>query len=163
MDKQLTKEALRLNVALMLVVFLGPKNVAPTPVTHRWLPLARMIEATGYTAIDGIRNFETSQEDPLGTLDHSNHKRGSLHHLWDNVPDTWRPHELLLMDWLKWHANAKGRCEGGGSLCMPIIPRSWFTLPEVCRTSIVKCTVESSNSVHCEEILRLLCHYVVNT
>ena len=27
-------------------------------MARRWLPLARMIEATRYTAIDGIRNFE---------------------------------------------------------------------------------------------------------
>ena len=96
-------------------------------------------------------------------LDHSNHWRGSLHHSCDSVPDTWRPHELLLQDWLKWHVNAKGRCDGDGFLCVPIVPRSWFTLPEVCRTGIVKCTVESSNCVHCGEISRLLCHYVVNT
>ena len=96
-------------------------------------------------------------------LDHSNHWRGSLHHYWDSVPDTWRPHELLLQDLLQWHVNAEGRCDGAGLLCVLIVPRSWFTLSEVCRTGIVKSTVESSNSVHFGEISRLLCHYVVNT
>ena len=27
-------------------------------MARRWLPLARMIDTTGYTAIDGIRNFK---------------------------------------------------------------------------------------------------------
>ena len=86
-----------------------------------------------------------------------------MHHSWVSVPDTWRPHELLLQDLLKWHVDAKGRCDGAGLLCIPIVPRSWFTLPEVCHGVIVKRTVKSSNSVHCGEISRLLCHYVVNT
>ena len=86
-----------------------------------------------------------------------------MHHSWDNVPDTWRPHELLLQDWLKWYVNAKGTCDGAEFLSIPIVLRSWFTLPELCRTGIVKSTVESSNSVHCGEISRLSCHFVVNT
>ena len=96
-------------------------------------------------------------------LDHSNHWRGSLHHSWDSVPNAWRPHELLLQGWLKWHVNAKGTCDGAGLLCITIVPRSWFTLPGVCRVGIVKHTVKSSNSFHCGEISGLLCHYVVNT
>ena len=71
-------------------------------------------------------------------------------------------HELLLQDWLKWHVNAKGGCDGARLLCISIVPRSWFTLPEVCCPGIVKQTVKSSNSVQSGEILRLLCHYVVN-
>ena len=130
-------------------------------MARRWQPLARMIEASGYTAIDGIRNFQ-NRRIPLA-LGSFKPLEGSLHHSWDSVPDTWRPHELLLQDRLKWHVNAKGRCNGAGLLCIPIVLRSWFTPPEVCRAGIVKHTVKLSNSVHCGELSRLLCHYVVNT
>ena len=86
-----------------------------------------------------------------------------MDHTWDSVPDTWRLYELLLQDWLKWHVNAKERCDGAGLLCILIVVRSWFTHPAVCCVGIVKCTIKASNSVHCREISRLLCQYGVNT
>ena len=86
-----------------------------------------------------------------------------MDHSWDTVPDAWRLHELLLQNWLKWHVNAKGRCDGAGVLCILIVPRSWFTDPEVCCAGIVGCNIKSSNSFHCGEISRLFCQCGVNT
>ena len=57
----------------------------------------------------------------------------------------------------------KGDVLGLECPCTPIVLRSWFTLPEVCLAGIVKHTVKSSNSVHSDEISRLICHYAANT
>ena len=102
----------------------------------------------------------------LWHLDHSNHCKGSSDHTWDIVPNTWRWHELLLHDWLKWHVNAKGTCNGAGLLCIMTVmtvQRSWFTHPAVCCAGILKCAIKSSNSVHCGEISRLMCKHGVDT
>ena len=86
-----------------------------------------------------------------------------MHYSWDSVPDTRRPHQRLLQDWLKWHVNANGRCDGAALLCIPMVAKSWFILPEVCRAGIMRRTFKSSKVVQCGEISRHLCHYVVNT
>ena len=86
-----------------------------------------------------------------------------MDHTWDSVPNIWRLHELLLRDWLKWHVNAKGGCDGAGLLCIVTVHRSSFTHPAICCADILKCTVKSSNSVDSGEIPRLLCNYGVDT
>ena len=96
-------------------------------------------------------------------LDHSNHWRAALDYTWDSVEDTWRLHELLLHDSLKWYANAKGRCIGAGLLCILSSQRSLFTHPAVCCACILKWTMKSSNPVDSGERSRLLCHYGVDT
>ena len=96
-------------------------------------------------------------------LDHSNHWRGSLDHTWDSVPDTWRLHELLLQDWLKWHVNAKEKCDGAGLLCILTVQRSGFTHPAVCCEGIRKCIMKSAISVDSGEISGLLCKHGVDT
>ena len=51
----------------------------------------------------------------------------------------------------------------GGLLCIVIVLRSSFTHPVVCCAGIVKCTIKSSNFVHCGELSRVFCQYGVNT
>ena len=69
----------------------------------------------------------------------------------------------MLHDSLKWHVNAKGRCDGAGLLCILTVKRSWFTHPAVCCAGIVKCTMKSSNFVDSGEISRHLCNYGVDS
>ena len=88
-------------------------------------------------------------------LDHSNHWRGSLDHALHSVPDTWRLHELLLQDWLKWHVSVNGKCDGAELLCILTVQRNWFTHPAVCCAGILNCTMKSSNSADRGEISRL--------
>ena len=78
-----------------------------------------------------------------------------MDHTLHSVPDTWRLHELLLQDWLKWHVNANGKCDGAGLFCILTIQRSWFTHPAICRARILNCTMKSSNPAHSGEISRL--------
>ena len=65
-------------------------------------------------------------------------------------------YELLLQDWLKWHVNARGKCDGVGLLCIRTVQRSWFTHPAVRFAGIPKCTMKSWNSNDSGEILRLM-------
>ena len=108
-------------------------------MARRWLPLARMIDRTGYTAIDGIRNFE-NRRIPLSLGSIKPLEGLTLH----SVPNTWRLHELLLQDWLKWHVNVNRKCDGAGLLCILSVQRCWFTHPAVCCAGILICTMKSS-------------------
>ena len=78
-----------------------------------------------------------------------------MDHTLHSVPDTWRLHEPLLQDWLKWHVNVNGKCDGAGLLCILAVQRSWFTHPAVCCAGILNCTMKSSNSADSGEISRL--------
>ena len=86
-----------------------------------------------------------------------------MDHTRDNVPDTWRRHGLLLQDWLNWHLNAKGICDGVGLLCILTVERSWFTHPAKCYAGIVKCTMKSWNFVDSVQISRPLCKHGMHT
>ena len=78
-----------------------------------------------------------------------------MDHTLHSVPDTWRLHELVLQEWLKWHVNVNGKCDGPGLLCILTVHRSWFTHPAVCCAGILNCTMKSSNSADSGEISRL--------
>ena len=86
-----------MNVPLMLIALLGPKNVARIHYRIVWHEDGCLLqELLRQLAIQQLMEHAISRTGGSPWHDHSHHWRGSLHHSGDSVPDKRRPHELLL-------------------------------------------------------------------